>query len=281
MNLLAKTKQICRSLNFKPERAKGQNFLIDENVYETIIAAADLKPDDRILEVGPGLGFLTARLAAASRQVTAVELDGRLADYLAVAAKAKKISNLEIIKGDILRANLEDFKAEPYKIVANLPYNITSIFLRQFLGGARKPESLVLLLQKEVAERIVARPPEMSLLAVSVQYYGRPEIVAGVPAAAFWPRPAVASAVIKIETFSSGTEREDEKEEKSFFRVVKIGFSARRKMLKNNLAAGLKITPARAESALEKSGLNPQARAQDLNLQDWRKLFVALKDFVV
>ena len=290
-DLLSKTREICRLFEIKPARSKGQNFLINEKIYDDMVNAADLQADDLVLEVGPGLGFLTTKLASKVKKVVAVELDDRLAAYLQMGVDAQETTNIEIINGDILKFDLADYLSEhglagkKYKIVANLPYNISSIFLRRFLSLQNKPELVVLMLQKEVAERIVATPPDMNLLAVSVQYYAAPEIMRIVKAGNFWPEPEVDSAIIKIKI------TDDYKlsinadlvidQEKKFFQIVRIGFSAKRKMLKNNLAAGLKITPKIVEDLLVKTGFNPKARAEDLSLQDWRKLFAALKSFVV
>jgi len=278
-NLLAKTREICQMLEIKPARSKGQNFLINENIYDDIVRAADLKSDDLVLEIGPGLGFLTMKLAKLVKKVVAVELDDQLADYLQTGIKSVDISNVEIINSDILKFNLAKLNGQKYKVVANLPYNITSIFLRQFLSGENKPEALVLMLQKEVAERIIATPPDMNLLAISVQYYGEPKIIREVKAGNFWPEPKVDSAVIKIEVSNSysGSAVEDKK----FFHLLKFSFSAKRKMLKNNLAAGLKISPKIIENALRENNFNPKARAEELNVRDFKKLFAALGEFVV
>jgi len=172
---------------------------------------------------------------------------------------------------------------EDYKIVANLPYNITSIFLRTFLSADHKPLSLTLMLQKEVAERMVAEAPDMSLLALSVQYYSEPRIVRPVKAGNFWPEPQVDSAVIHLTLRSASIFGDDFEvtRDRSFFRLARIGFSAKRKMLKNNLAGGLKIAAAEAARRLEGAGLPPAVRAEDLSLDDWRKLFAAFFDLVV
>lgn len=290
-DLLPEIREICRLFEIKPARSKGQNFLINERIYEDIIAAADLKTDDTVLEIGPGLGFLTLKLAKKVKRVIAVELDDQLASYLQMGIDAQNIENVEIINEDILRFNLEAQLApqEKYKIVANLPYNISSIFLRTFLTSLRKPESLVLMLQKEVAERIVATPPDMSLLALSVQYYAEAAIIREVKAGNFWPEPKVDSAIIKLMV---KPERKIESEEllgdetsiledKLFFRLAKMGFSAKRKMLKNNLAGGLKIEQKSIAEILAKNKFNPLLRAEDLNLDDWLKLFAALREFMV
>jgi len=294
MDLLVKTKELCRLYKIKPSRSKGQNFLIDETIYEAVIRAADLKKTDQVLEVGPGLGFLTARLAQAAGQVAAVELDDQLAAFLQTGLKAQAVDNITIINQDVLKLTWSDLpfeakadhpgsigQARPYKVVANLPYNISSFFLRQFLSAEWRPELLVLLLQKEVAERIVAQPGEMSLLAVSVQYYAQAEIIQTVPAAAFWPAPQVESAIIRIKPYPSGPAFPNPEQEARFFRLVRIGFSAKRKMLKNNLAAGLDLKSAGLGEALAYKGFDPKIRAEDLSLADWRQLFAALGSFML
>ena len=269
MDLLEQTKKLCKLYNIKPARSRGQNFLIEEKVYDDIIAAADLQPDDVVLEVGTGLGFLTAKLAAQAKKVIAVELDDKLAEVLKIALAAKGIKNVEVVNEDILKTQPAK---ENYKIVANLPYNITSIFLRRFLEVENKPKLMVLMLQKEVAQRITAQAGKMSLLAVSVQLYGLPEIVQIVPAKNFWPQPEVDSAIIKIEARSKKFEVND----KEFFRLVKFGFIAKRKMLKNNLAAGLRLDIKLVENKLVSADFNPKIRAQELSVEDWLKL---LSDF--
>jgi 16S rRNA (adenine1518-N6/adenine1519-N6)-dimethyltransferase len=273
MNLLEKTQEICKANDIWLTRTKGQNFLIEENIYDQIIAASNLKKDDVVLEVGPGLGFLTAKLAEKAGKVIAVELDDKLAKYLVEKKEVEKIDNLEIFNENVLDINSKDTKYQipkkKYKIVANLPYNITSVFIRKFLTADHAPEEMVLMLQKEVAERICAKPGDMSLLALSVQFFAEPEIVAYVKKENFWPMPQVDSAIIKIKNKKEKIKNIDEKD---FFRLAKFGFSSRRKMLKNNLAGGLHVTPSEAEEILVVAGFNPKARAEDLSVADWIKL---------
>lgn len=280
MDFLTKTKELCRLYQINPSRSKGQNFLINEAVYEEIINSADLKKTDEVLEVGPGLGFLTARLADKVKQVTAVELDDKLVSFLQIGLSAQSVSNVKIINEDVLQFQ-ESKLSRPYKIVANLPYNISSFFLRKFLSTNYRPELMVLLLQKEVAERIVAKPGDMSLLAVSVQYYAQAEIINIVPPRDFWPAPQVESAIIKIKPYREGLKYKDQKQTEAFFRLVKMGFSSKRKMLKNNLAAGLNLDAKNLAEVLEFKGFNPKIRAEDLSVSDWQKLFAALSPFVL
>ncbi len=272
MSLLDKTKEICRLYDIWPSRSKGQNFLINEVVYDKIVDAANLGENDTVLEVGPGLGFLTAKLVQKAGKVVAVELDDKLAAYLNDAISGGDVDNIKIINENVLDVDLkslsDDFSGRKYKIVANLPYNITSVFLRKFLEGENKPSELVLMLQKEVAERICAKPGDMSLLALSIQLYADPEILFKVPRADFYPSPEVDSAVIRIKIKDDQPKIEEDK----FFRLAKIGFSAKRKMLKNNLAGGLRIPASEIESKLVSVGLDAKVRAEDLSLEDWSKL---------
>lgn len=279
MDLLNQTKELCRLYNIKPARSKGQNFLIREEIYDQIIAAADLQSDDVVLEVGPGLGFLTAKLAKKAGRIVAVELDDKLAEVLHTGLMAQEAKNVEVINQNVLdiidNPHLTPFlKGGSYKIVANLPYNITSVFLRKFLSESEnKPKLTVLMLQKEVAQRICAQAGAMSLLAISVQLYATPEIVQIVPKEYFWPQPEVDSAIVKITPHASYLFNK-EVGEKDFFRLVKFGFVAKRKMLKNNLAAGFKINQNEAENKITKAGFDGKIRAQELSVDDWLKLFV-------
>lgn len=282
MDLLEETRKICKLYNINPARSKGQNFLVNEDVYDQIIESADLDRDDTVLEVGPGLGFLTEKLSQKVERVLAVELDDGLAELLKSKLISDQIDNVELFNQDVI-----DFfggstpgtpGVEPpgelndYKIVANLPYNISSIFLRTVFALKNKPKSLTLMLQKEVAERIVAKAGKMSLLAISVQLYADAEIVTKVPGNDFWPAPDVESAVIHLDV----REGKPGVNEKDFFRLVKFGFSAKRKMLKNNLSGGYRIDQKEAEEKIIKAGFNPKIRAQELSVEDWKKL---LKEF--
>ena len=278
-NLLEKTKQLCKEYNIKPVRSRGQNFLITEDIYNEMIDAANLNKDDIVLEVGPGLGFLTERLAKKVKRVIAVELDDKLVAILKIRLKELNIRNVEVVNEDILQLRITNYelRINNFKVVANLPYNITSIFLRKFLSDKVKPSSMTLMLQKEVAERIVASPPKMSLLAVSVQFYAKPEIVRIVSKDNFWPQPEVDSAVIKLRiTSDPPLQSYGVASEKDFFRLVKIGFSARRKMLKNNIASGLQIDQNEVIKKLKKVGLDNKIRAQELSLNKWKELFFVL-----
>jgi len=273
MNLLEETKQLCNLYHVKPTRSRGQNFLITPQVYDQVIAGAGLKSTDKVLEVGPGLGFLTFRLAEIVKEVVAVELDRGLSEVLRTRLEIKEVKNVHVIQNNILDfatfKNLPKGFTDNYKIVANLPYNITSIFLRKFLEGDFKPTSLTLMLQKEVAERIVARPGDMSLLALSVQFFAEAKIIAPVAKHDFWPAPAVDSAIIHLKTH----DKNKSIDQKFFFRLAKIGFSSKRKMLKNNLSAGLKITTEEVQKYLTAANLPATCRPQELSLEEWIRLY--------
>ena len=293
MNILQQTKQLCQQYNIKPARSRGQNFLIGQDVYEKITAAAELKSDDIVLEVGAGLGFLTEMLARKAEKVIAVEIDSKLAEALQNRLEELTIKNVTVVNENILKyQNSNRPLPNPplskgregwggYKIVANLPYNITSRFLREFLAEAEnKPSAMVLMLQREVAERICARPGQMSLLAVSTQFYSEPKIIAYVPADVFWPKPKVASSIVHLSRLRhpllSKERGGGEVGEKIFFKLVRIGFSAKRKQLQGNLTKGLKIKKEDVNKILADCGLKETARAQELSLADWQKLFVVL-----
>jgi len=272
MDLLKKTKDICQENNIKPTRSRGQNFLVKESIYDDIIESSELKSDDVVLEVGPGLGFLTRKLANKVKKVYAVELDEKLAKLLEKNLKEEKISNVEVVNINALDFDFYNLGYRgSYKIVANLPYNISSIFLRRFLSDfAIKPDLLVLMLQKEVAKRIIAQKGEMNLLAISVQFYADAQIIQDVVKENFWPIPQVNSAVIKIKRNLDLVI--DKKAEKSFFRLAKAGFGAKRKMLKNNLANFYKLKVEEVLEIFNKIGLADNVRAQDLDLLDWKNL---------
>lgn len=276
MNLLQQTLDLCKMYNIKPERSKGQNFLIEEDVYNKIVESAEINLDDTVLEVGPGLGFLTFKLAKKAKKVLAVEVDEKIADFLQTLIIGNKVKNIKIFNKDILKAKGDNFsKIGKYKIVSNLPYNITSIFLRKFLSLSNKPEIIVLMLQKEVVERIMAKPPKMSLLAISVQFYAEVEKIMDVKRDYFYPAPEVDSAVIKI--IPNKKILKDYEEEKKFFKILRIAFSSKRKMLKNNLANGLKINIKEIEKILIDLNLDTKIRSEQLEISDWLKIFQFLK----
>ncbi|MGD9403706.1 MAG: 16S rRNA (adenine(1518)-N(6)/adenine(1519)-N(6))-dimethyltransferase RsmA [Anaerolineae bacterium] len=262
---------LLRARGLRPRKRLGQNFLTDPVALERIVAAADLAPSDLVVEVGAGVGTLTGPLAERAARVLALELDDGLVDILRERFSA--FPNVEIIHGDVLRLSLSDLVEGSYKVVGNLPYYITSAVLRRFLSGTPRPRLMVVTVQREVAERAVAEPGEMSLLAVSVQFYGQPSIVARIPAGAFYPVPKVDSAVMRIDIGEQPVVHLGEGiDEAEFFRVVRAGFSQKRKKLRNSLSAGLRFAPAEAEQALEQAGVDPGRRAETLSLPEWARV---------
>ena len=255
------------------KRTMGQNFLVDEQALAQIVAAADIQSTDTIVEIGPGLGVLTSELSKRAGKVIAIEKDDKFADVL----KTQYLnSNVEIVHQDALNfePNTYGLIAESYKLVANIPYNITSLIIRKFLEEEDKPEMMILLVQKEVAERIIAEPGDMSLLAVSVQFYAKVEIVAIVPKESFFPTPKVDSAIIKLKVKS----QKHKVQSREFFRIVKFGFAAKRKTLENNLSAGMHIKKDDARDIIKKAGFEAKIRAEDLSVEDWIRLFEIIKE---
>jgi 16S rRNA (adenine1518-N6/adenine1519-N6)-dimethyltransferase len=266
-------KQILAQYQVEPKRSLGQNFLFDDNILTSIVAAAELVSSDRVLEIGAGLGNLTRLLARQAEAVIAIELDQRLIPIL--QADLATFENVQLVQGDILRQDVARWFSEPYKVVANIPYYITGSILRHLLSAERRPELMVLTVQKEVAERIVASPPRMSLLAISVQYYAQASIVGEIRAGAFWPRPDVDSAVVRIDLIND-TPSEVEGIDR-FFRVVKAGFSQRRKQVKNNLR-NLGFPRDSITAALTHAGIDGRRRAETLDVGEWVALTEALHD---
>jgi 16S rRNA (adenine1518-N6/adenine1519-N6)-dimethyltransferase len=270
--------QLLRERGLHPRKRLGQNFLTDPAILSRIAAAADLVPDDTVVEVGAGLGSLTRLLAGQAGRVIAVELDDHLVEIL--REQLTDFSNIEIIHEDILQ--VPDSLVSPlpnlgYKVVGNLPYYITSAILRLFLENEPRPSLIVVTIQREVAERIVAKPGEMNLLAVSVQFYGQPRIVMRIKAGAFYPRPEVDSAVVRIDVGERSTVTLDQGiDESAFFRVARAGFGQKRKTLRNSLSAGLGLSPLSVEKALTQAHVDPRRRAETLSLEEWAKVTSAL-----
>lgn len=247
----------------------GQNFLQDPGALQKIVAAAQIQPTDDVLEIGPGLGSLTRYLAAAAKRVFAIELDERL--FPPLEATIAPYHNIQLIHGDILDLDIGGLIQQPgYLVVANLPYYITSAAIRRLLENDPKPRRIVLTIQKEVAARICAAPGDMSLLALSVQVYGQPRVVAHIPSSAFFPAPQVDSAVVKIDIYDSSLVAPPLLE--TFFQLIRAGFSQKRKTLRNALTAGLRRPASEIESLLRAAGIEPQRRAETLSLEEWGKL---------
>lgn len=262
--------ELLRQHGLRPDKRLGQNFLIDPAALQRVVDAAGLAPDDAVLEVGPGLGSLTRVLAAQAGQVVAVELDGRLIPALGEVLAGQP--NVQIVQGDILDLNpAELMAASPgYLVVANIPYYITSALIRHLLEARVKPRRVVLTVQKEVAERICAGPGDMSLLAVSVQVYGRAEIAAQIPAGAFYPAPQVDSAVVRVDLYPEPQIPAEQLT--AFFRLAKAGFSQKRKTLRNAMSGGMHWTPQQTETVLLAAGIDPQRRAETVSIEEWKRI---------
>ena len=273
-SLLPQTKGLLRRFDLRARKGLGQHFLVDEEVLGLIVSTAQLTSDDVVMEIGPGLGVLTRELARQAGRVIAIELDNKLAVILKQTLAS--FNNVVIINDDVLgidsAALLEELKAKPpYKVVANLPYYITSPVLRHFLEASVKPTIMVVMVQKEVAEAIAAKPGRMSVLSISVQLYGEPTIIDYVPARCFYPAPEVDSAILGITLYPQPAVDIADKE--SFFALVRAGFSASRKQVGNSLAQGLELPKAEVLSLLEKANIVPHRRAETLTLEEWAGLW--------
>ena len=277
-SLLAQTRKMLRHYDIRAKKGLGQHFLVDEKVLETILAASELIPSDTVIEVGPGLGLMTAELARRAGWVIAIELDNRLAEILRETIQRE---NVVILNEDVLGtdpATLFQHRApgfppgfNSYKVVANLPYYITSPVLRHFLEALVKPQTMVVMVQREVAEAICAEAGQRSVLSIAVQFYGKPSIVAKVPAAAFFPAPEVDSAVVKIDVYRHPPVAVDNVE--GFFKLVRAGFTAARKQAVNSLTRGLGLPKGEVQQLLAKASIDPQRRAETFSLEEWAELW--------
>lgn len=277
--MLSKTeiKKLFQENDLKVLKSLGQNFLIDEKILGKIIQASELDKNDTVLEIGPGLGTLTNELIKKCGTVVAIEKDKKIVNIsppFTKGAGGNSSHTLKIINDDILKINLNELikkysKNKKYKLISNIPYYITSPVIKLFLENSIQPELIVLLVQKEVAERICAKPGKLSVLALSVQIYGEPEIVSYVDKSSFYPEPKVNSAILKIKNIKKEF---SEEYYKKLFKIIKIGFSSKRKKLINNLSAGLQISKEKSENILQKAKINSNARAQELSLEEWEEL---------
>ncbi len=264
------TTHILKAFGLRMSKKLGQNFLIDAGIVQGIVDAAEIEPGEKVLEVGPGIGTLTQGLAEAGAQVTAVELDKKLPAVLAETLKA--YPNVTIVPGDILKVNIPEIMGKgTFKVVANLPYYITTPIIMALLERHLPVERLVTMVQKEVAERMVAKPDSKTYgaLSVAVQYYTEPEIVLNVPPRSFIPAPEVMSVVIACKVRE--TPAVQVQDEKMFFRVVKASFGQRRKTLSNALKGG-GFPKEQVRDAMEKAGLNPTRRGETLSLEEFGRL---------
>ncbi len=266
-----------RGQGVAPRKGLGQHYLTDANLLDAIVAAAELPPDAVVIEIGPGPGTLTAALLPRVGRLVAIELDDQLAALL--RQHFRDWPQFHLIHANALamtprQALTQTGGPAPYFLVANLPYYITSPLLRHYLEADPPPLRAVVTVQLDVAQRIVARPPDMSLLAVAVQVYARPTIVRRLPPGAFTPPPKVQSAVLRLDQLDRPLVLPAQRER--FFNLVRAGFGQKRKALRNSLAAGLSLSADRIGSALTLAGLSPRQRAQELAIGDWLRLLEAL-----
>lgn len=264
---IKRIKDILRMFGARPNSDLGQNFLIEKKYLDTILEAAGDLQGEKVLEVGPGMGVLTKELAKRAESVLALEIDPRMVDIVKMACL--KCTNLTVKTQDV--RTFDPTAIGDYKVVANLPYYLTSYILRKFLEEKNKPKEMVLLVQKEVAQKVTAVPPKMSLLAISVQFYGSPKLVEIVPRDAFYPTPQVDSAIIKISTYRTPIFSDVVPDK--FFNLVRSGFSEKRKQLGNSLATYSPFSKEELATRLRSVGIDPERRAETLTLDDWHRIY--------
>jgi len=274
---LQELKSLLQRNNLWAKKGLGQNFLVDDNAFDLIIGAAELNKSDYVIEVGPGTGFLTEKLIEKAGHVTAVEYDANMVRLL--NERFKGIKNLTIIHSDILKFGIRDSglssqarnrgAIQRYKVVANIPYYITSPLIKHFLQSVSRPELMVLLVQKEVAEKICGISGK-SLITIETQLFGKPEIVGIVPSSSFYPAPKVDSAILRINVYEEPLVPENQLPD--FLRIVKFGFSQKRKKLSNTLGAGLHIKSSEMAEILRGADINPDLRPENLEIDDWKRL---------
>lgn len=262
-------KALLDSYDILPKKSLGQNFMHDPKTLEKIVAIAQLQATDTVVEVGAGTGALTELLAAAAGQVFAIEVDRRLRSLLEERFDAT--ANVYLVFDDILKIDAAALVGlDEYIVVANAPYYISSAILWRFLESAKRPRRMIMTMQYEVAERIIGAPGAMNLLSIAVQFYGIPRIVSRLGPAVFWPRPNIDSAVVRIDTHENPLVKVPSSA--LFFRLVKAGFSMKRKQLKNALSGGLRIKASAARDLLQAAKIDPQRRAETLSLEEWARL---------
>ena len=268
-----KAKSLLGQFGLRAKKGLGQHFLVDGRVLTRIVAAADLTPEDTVIEVGPGLGILTQELARRAGRVIAIEADSEMVS--ALGELVARSPNLTVVHADVMRTDPVPLLASAgaggapvsYKVVANIPYYITSAVLRHFLEASRQPALMVVMVQKEVGKAIVAKPGDMSLLAISIQFYGRPSIVARVPARSFYPAPKVDSVILRVDVYEKPPVSVPSV--RAFFDTVRAGFSAPRKQLRNSLAQGLGIATQETADLLQRAEIDPRRRAETLSIEEW------------
>jgi 16S rRNA (adenine1518-N6/adenine1519-N6)-dimethyltransferase len=257
-----------RENDMRPSKGKGQNFLIDKNILNKIVEKSEIGSDENILEVGPGFGVLTERIARKAKRVLAVELDRKLYAYLLDRFEGQE--NLEIVNKDILKITdkeIEEKLGKKYRVIANLPYSITSQFIRVFLERENRPQEIIIMIQKEVGERIAANEPNMNMLALSTQYYSEAKMLFDVTRGCFFPEPKVDSVIIRLKLKGKREKGNDDE----LFRFIKLGFVSKRKKLSNNL--GKEYDKVKLSKVFASLGLDENVRAQELGLEEWENLF--------
>lgn len=253
----------------QPKKSLGQNFMHDPNMLEKIVDAAEIEAGDVVVEVGAGAGALTDVLAGVAAQVYAIEIDERL--RLLLEERFEDRENVYFVFGDVLKTDIGALLGDvDYMVVANVPYYISSAILWHFLESQRRPRRIVMTMQYEVAERIIGKPGAMNLLSIAAQFYGQPRIIAKLSPAVFWPRPNIHSAILRIDTHAAAPVTVPSAQ--AFFRVLRAGFSLKRKQLKNSLGSGLGIKAREASSLLHDTDIDPQRRAETLTLDEWARL---------
>lgn len=258
------------ALGLTPSKARGQNFLHDRRVVERIVDAARVSGDDTVLEIGPGLGVMTVELANRAGRVVAIEIDRRLAEHL----RANMPENVTIVEDDALAVDFSEIVGPNYVVVANLPYSVATAIIRRLQESDPPPRTLTVMVQREVAERMCATPPDMSMLAAGVQFHGAPKLLFRVGGGAFVPAPNVESAVVRIVARDEPLNRE---EWPAFFRVVLAGFAGKRKQLLNGLSAGLRLERDVVAAALTRANVDATARAETLAVDDWVRVYHAFE----
>jgi len=271
-----KAKSLLGQFGLRAKKGLGQHFLVDARALKRIVAAAELTPEDTVIEVGPGLGVLTQELTQRAGRVIAIEADSEMVSALGeIVARSP---NLTVVHGDVMHIDPVPLLASvgisevpaSYKVVANIPYYITSAVLRHFLEASRQPTLMVVMVQKEVGKAIVAQPGDMSLLAVSIQFYGKPSIMARVPARSFYPPPKVDSVILRVDVYEKPPVSVPSV--RAFFDTVRAGFSAPRKQLRNSLAQGLVVGTQEAADLLQRAEIDPRRRAETLSIEEWGRL---------
>ncbi len=274
MNLTSKKviKSLLKGEGIRPLKRLGQNFLISSSVLDRIVKASELKQEDVVLEIGPGIGILTCQLAKRVKRVVAVEKDRKLIPVLEQVLEKEEIKNVEIVQGDILEIKNLKLKIKNYKIVSNLPYNIATEVIRKFLEIENPPKLMLLMVQKEVGQRICSSPPKMQRLAVLIQAAAEVKILEIVKKKYFWPQPKVDSAILQVKPLIDAERKLTEEDKNLFSKIVKAGFSQPRKQLINNLSKTLGLPREKIKTWLQQNNLQPTQRAESLSLNDWLSL---------